>query len=462
MVLSGNAEDKKIKMEDINMKKVCKVLALLLAVIMVISMLAACGNSKAPGTNDETSKPSNTNNVTPSDDEKASDNSEPAGLVPEEGAALTLWMDNDEYNEKIVDLWSAKYPNVPLTVVNVGTTDARQKNELDGPTGTGADVFVMAHDGVAVSAQAGTILEIDLLSDEVRSSFVQNAIDAVSYSGKIYAFPLSMKTIVMFYNKNLVETPADTWAEMKAFAKEHNDPAQNKFACIWQAVEPYYAHGFLGGYGYDLFGPTHDDPSQLGWDSKEAAEGLAFYKTLHDEIYPVASADATWDAMNSMFSAGECPYVITGPWSIADFTKAGVDFGIAPLPKMDNGERPKTLSTVDTVCVSAFTKYPVASMLLAQFVATDPDCLKLLYETKNELSASIEGQKLDFYVNDPYMSSIAVAVNDALPQPYIPEMANVWAPYQKAIIAVWDDLQTPEEALAAAQNEFYSSIAAAK
>ncbi len=462
MVLSGNAEDKKIKMEDINMKKVCKVLALLLAVIMVISMLAACGNSKAPGTNDETSKPSNTNNVTPSDDEKAPDNSEPAGLVPEEGAALTLWMDNDEYNEKIVDLWSAKYPNVPLTVVNVGTTDARQKNELDGPTGTGADVFVMAHDGVAVSAQAGTILEIDLLSDEVRRSFVQNAIDAVSYSGKIYAFPLSMKTIVMFYNKNLVETPADTWAEMKAFAKEYNDPAQNKFACIWQAVEPYYAHGFLGGYGYDLFGTTHDDPSQLGWDSKEAAEGLAFYKTLHDEIYPVASADATWDAMNSMFSAGECPYVITGPWSIADFTKAGVDFGIAPLPKMDNGERPKTLSTVDTVCVSAFTKYPVASMLLAQFVATDPDCLKLLYETKNELSASIEGQKLDFYVNDPYMSSIAVAVNDALPQPYIPEMANVWAPYQKAIIAVWDDLQTPEEALAAAQNEFYSSIAAAK
>ncbi len=444
------------------MKKVRKVLALLLVAIMVISMLAACSNNKTPNAGSETSKPSNTDNVTPTDGGETPDVGGPAGLEPEEGASLTLWMDNDTYNEKIVGLWNAKYPNVPLTVVNVGTTDARQKNELDGPTGTGADVFVMAHDGVAVSAQAGTILEIDLLSDEVRNSFVQNAVDAVSYDGKIYAFPLSMKTIVMFYNKDLVETPVDTWADMKAFAKEYNDSTQNKFACIWQAVEPYYAHGFLGGYGYDLFGATHDDPEQLGWDSAEAAEGLAFYKTLHDEIYPVASADATWDAMNSMFSAGECPYVITGPWSIADFTEAGVNFGIAPLPKMDNGERPKTLSTVDTVCVSAFTKYPVASMLLAQFIATDPDCLKLLYETKNELSASIEGQKLDFYVNDPFMSSIAVAVNDALPQPYIPEMANVWAPYQKAIIAVWDDLQTPEEALAVAQNEFYSSIAAAE
>lgn len=431
------------------MKKPRRLLAFLFAAAMLLSLLTACSKTPpAPAPTENNSKPSMSD----------SESMDSSALMPEDGAALKLWFDNDTYNEKIVELWNAKYPGVALTVENVGTTDARQKNELDGPTGLGADVFVMAHDGVAVSAQAGTILEIDKLSDDIRSAFVQNAVDAVSYEGKTFAFPLSMNTIVMFYNKDLVDMPVDTWAEMKAFAKEFNDPAKNKFACLWQAVEPYYAHGFLGGYGYDLFGPEHNDPNQLGWDTKEAAEGLAFYKTLRDDVYPVASADATWDAMNTMFSSGAAPYVITGPWSIADFTNAGVNFGIAPLPKMDNGIRPKTLSTVDTVCVSAFTKYPVASMLLAQFIATDPDCLKLLYETKNELSASIEGQKLDFYVNDPFMSSIAVAVNDALPQPYIPEMANVWSPYQKAVIAVWDNLQTPEDALASAKDEFYSSL----
>ena len=431
------------------MKKPRRLLAFLFAAAMLLSLLTACSKTPpAPAPTENNSKPSMSD----------SESMDSSALMPEDGAALKLWFDNDTYNEKIVELWNAKYPGVALTVENVGTTDARQKNELDGPTGLGADVFVMAHDGVAVSAQAGTILEIDKLSDDIRSAFVQNAVDAFSYEGKTFAFPLSMKTIVMFYNKDLVDMPVDTWAEMKAFAKEFNDPAKNKFACLWQAVEHYYAHGFLGGYGYDLFGPEHNDPNQLGWDTKEAAEGLAFYKTLRDDVYPVASADATWDAMNTMFSSGAAPYVITGPWSIADFTNAGVNFGIAPLPKMDNGIRPKTLSTVDTVCVSAFTKYPVASMLLAQFIATDPDCLKLLYETKNELSASIEGQKLDFYVNDPFMSSIAVAVNDALPQPYIPEMANVWSPYQKAVIAVWDNLQTPEDALASAKDEFYSSL----
>ena len=433
-------------------KRSCmKAVTLLLIMTFITTLIAGCGGESSPSPSETTTQ----NEDSSSQPETARDNE---GVVPEEGASLKLWFDNEDYNERIVELWNEKYPDIPLTVESVGTTDSRAKIELEGPAGQGADVFVQAHDGVAISAHSGSILEIDMLTDEIRSDFMENAVDAVTYQGKVYGFPLSMKTIALFYNKALIDTPADTWDEMKQFAAEYNDPAQNKFALLWQAAEPYYVHGFLGGYGYDIFGPEHNDPEQLGWDTPEAAEGLAFYRTLREEVYPVAAQDATWDAMNTMFSSGEAPYVITGPWSIADFKKAGVDFGVAPLPKLPNGSRPITLSTVDVVCVSSFTQYPNASMLLASFISGDPECVKLLYDIRNELSSHKEGQKLDFYIQDPYMPSIAEAVNNSLPQPYIPEMANVWAPYQKAIIAVWDGLQTPKEALKAAQEEFYSSL----
>ena len=96
-------------------------------------------------------------------------NADTAEIVPEEGASLKLWFDNDSYNEKIVELWNKKYPDIPLVVENVGTIDSRAKIELDGPAGQGADVFVQAHDGVAISAQSGTILEVDKFTDKIRS-----------------------------------------------------------------------------------------------------------------------------------------------------------------------------------------------------------------------------------------------------------------------------------------------------
>lgn len=458
-----------------SMKKRSKVLALMLSAAMVCSALTGCGDQQAAGKSEgseeksggtkektegnqeENGKESRENDGSGSEDaENSAEGGDADELIPEEGASLVLWMDNDDYNEKIVELWNASYPDIPLTVENVGTTDARTKLELDGPAGLGCDVFVQPHDGVAVAASSGLILEMDYYTDYIKENFVSSAVDAVTYEGAVYAFPLSMKTIALFYNKALVAEPVTTWDEMRAFAKDYNDPSQNKFAILWQAVEPYYAHGFLGGYGYEMFGENHDDKTQLGWDSPEALEGMQFFETLR-EIYPVNSADATWDAMNSMFSAGEAPYVLTGPWSISDFSKAGVDFGVTCLPLLPNGRHPVTLSTVDTVCISSYTEYPDAAMLLAKFL-TDEDAMTLLYETKTEIPASIIGQQFDFVAADEHLKGVLEQAAYSLPMPYIPEMSNVWSPYQKAFTAVWDKLQTPEEALNTAREEFYSSI----
>lgn len=391
-------------------------------------------------------------NSSPEDEETGEDSE----VVPEEGATLKLWMDNDEYNEKIVEAWNEEYPDIELTVENVGTTDARDKLELDGPAGVGADVFVVAHDGVAVAADSGLILENDVFADYVKENFMDVAIDATTYKDKIYGFPLSIKTIALFYNKNLVDKPAESWEEIIEFAEEFNDPSQNKFAMVWQANEPYHNHGFLAGYGYEMFGPDMDDKDQLGWDTPEAIEGMEFYQKLK-EIYPVPAQDADWDAMTSMFSSGEIPYAISGPWSINDFEDAGVEFGVTKLPKLPNGNYPISLSTTDVACVSSYTEYPSAAKLLAKFLSSEKG-LKILYETKRELPANLKAQELPEVAQDEYLEGVAGQAENSTPMPFIPEIANVWDPYKKALTAVWDGLQEPEEALKAAQEEFYSSI----
>lgn len=412
-----------------------KVLALTLTLALGTSVLAGC----AP-------KP-----VAP----KPTDTPATAELKPEAGATLKFWCDNDDYNKKIIELFNKKYPDVKVTAEKIGTTDTRAKLELAGPTGQGADVLVMAHDGVAISAQSGNILELPELATDIKGRFLPNAADAASYNGKVYGQPISIKTIALFYNKALVKEPVKTWDEMLAFAKTYNDPSKNKFAMLWQVTDPYHNFWTMSANGYEMFGPQHNDKTKINWDTPEALKGMQFYQSLK-ALYPVASADATWDAMTNAFGEGKAPYVLTGPWSIKGYADKGVDFGIVALPTV-NGKHPTSLATVDVAVVSSFTKYPNASKLLAQVVGS-ADGLKAYYDTKGELPATKDATSLDYIKADVHLAGVAQQAQYSMPMPYIPEMANVWDPYAKAFAAVWDGSQDPATALKNAQEAYNTAI----
>lgn len=423
------------------MKKSKALLALTLTLSLATSALAGCApkrDAKQPVPSNDSGKPAETGE-----------------LKPEEGAKLKFWCDNDDYNEKIVELFNKKYPDIEVTVENVSTTDSRGKLELSGPTGQGADVLVMAHDGVAISAQAGNILELPELEKDIKNRFLENTAEAASYNGKVYAQPISIKTIALFYNKALVKEPVKTWEEMLEFGKTYTDASKNKFAMYWQVDDPYHNHWALSVNGYEMFGPQHNDKTKINWNTSEALKGMQLYKSLK-ALYPVAAADATWDAMTNAFGEGKAPYVLTGPWSVKGYKEKGVDFGVVPLPTY-GGKNPTTLSTVDTAVVSSYTKYPNAAKLLAQVVGSE-EGLKIYYETKGELPSTKNAQELGYIKADPHMSGVLEQAKYSMPMPYIPEIANVWDPYKKALTAVWDGISDPETALKNAQSEFETAI----
>lgn len=116
-----------------------------------------------------------------------------------------------------------------------------------------------------------------------------------------------MKTIVMFYNKALVDTPVDTWAEMKEFAAEFNDRRRTNSHASGRPSSPTMPMASSAATVTTSSGPRMTTPTSSAGTALRRPEGLAFYKTLQEDVYPVASADATWDAMNTMFSSGAAP-----------------------------------------------------------------------------------------------------------------------------------------------------------
>ncbi len=59
-------------------------------------------------------------------------------------AKLSIWLDNVEYGDKLIELWKEKYPDVELTYEKRDINENVTKLKLDGPAGLGSDIFLYA------------------------------------------------------------------------------------------------------------------------------------------------------------------------------------------------------------------------------------------------------------------------------------------------------------------------------
>ena len=59
------------------------------------------------------------------------------------------------------------------------------------------------------------------------------------------------------------------------------------------------------------------------------------------EILPVNSTDSTTQIIEGLFDEGKVGAIIDGPWAVQGRKDAGLNFGVAPLPKclMDNNNQ---------------------------------------------------------------------------------------------------------------------------
>ncbi|NMA82526.1 MAG: maltose ABC transporter substrate-binding protein [Epulopiscium sp.] len=425
-----------------------RVLSILLTVVLVGGLLVGCGKKE------KTNTPSST---TPKQEDKKEDvQVDVDGLQPEEGAKLIVWESEGpetKFVEAMIEKFKEKYPSVEITYEPVGHTDAKGKLALDGPAGVGADVFAAPHDHVGELVASGLILENDLFAEEIRTGFMDAAVQGVTYQGTVYGYPTGIETYALFYNKDIVPEPAQTFDEMKAFAKEFNDPSNNKFTLMWEAGNAYYNYAFLAGYGADLFGPTGEDRDDLGFNTSAGIEGMKFYKSLHDEVYPVNSADTGWDPMMTGFKEGKAAYMINGPWAIADLKEAGLNFGVTVLPKMPNGNHPKSFSGIRGNYVSAYTQYPNAAKLFAGFMSSE-ESLQTRYEITNQLPPH---NNLLNVIDDEHLKGVLEQAQYAFPMPSIPEMGSFWNILPTAFQNVWNGVGESEPEIEAAAEALKAS-----
>ncbi|BCN32644.1 sugar ABC transporter substrate-binding protein [Anaeromicropila herbilytica] len=364
-------------------------------------------------------------------------------MVPEKGAKLVFWTGNKEYGEAIAKAFKEKYGiSVSVAQEGMGTVD---KIALSGPSGEGADVFVTSHDNFQKGLSSGVFMQLeDVVANDVKSKIPESGINTVMNDGKMYGIPVSIEVNCLFYNKDLVKTPATTFEEIIEGAKTFNDPKNNIFNFLCPIGDAYNEYPFLASQGFQLFGPKGDNEDEPGFDTDEFEKGLEVVASLHD-IMPISAADlSNKSSVKASFMEGKVAYYVSGPWDVSQIKKSGMNFGITTLPTYQ-GKPLRPFAGVQCAYISTFTKYPIASELFAHFLISDEGA-SILYKEYDGITTISNIDNVEGLAEDPYLPAFVKQFENSVPMPSVPRMSYFWSIMQDIDRAVFDGKLSPAEA----------------
>ncbi|MCR5609992.1 MAG: maltose ABC transporter substrate-binding protein [Lachnospiraceae bacterium] len=366
-------------------------------------------------------------------------------LVPEKNAKITIMTSCVDFVTEMGERFKEKYKdyNIEIKVENKGL-GLVDKLSVDGPAGTGADVIIAAHDEFIEGMNAELFLEISpKLSGDIIKAENEVGINSVTYDDKLYGVPVSLETSCMFYNKDIVgDKPAETFEEIAEKSLEYNDYTNNNFYFLVKIGDGYKLFPFMSAFGYRPFGEKGIDKDP-GFSSDEYLKGLEAVAKLKDMINMKASDLNSDSYLSTLFKDGKLAYMFTGPWDVATFDSAGINYGVTTLPTY-NGKAMTPFAGVMNAHVSAYTKFPRTAELFVSTLCTD-EAASVLYEKENKITTLKDISNVSGINEDERIACFVKQFSDSVPMPSIAEVTYYWPITESISKLVFDKELTPEE-----------------
>lgn len=252
----------------------------------------------------------------------------------------------------------------------------------------------------------------------------------MTIAGKQYGFPLMAEALALVYNKKFVPQAPKTWAEFLSVAKANT--GGSKYGFVTNLGNAYTQYGLMQAYGGYVFKNNGGklNFNDIGLANAGAVQAVQLLNDLRfkHQLVPAGMED---QQAREAFVAGRATMSLLGPWDLGAVQKAGIDFGIAPLPKPAGatGEwRP--FVGVQGVMVSARSKQSGVALKFARQI-TSEDAQAELYQASGRLPASP-------LVRSRLKDDVVVAGFDRVIRQGVPmlpdlEMSAVWEPWTKAL-----------------------------
>jgi maltose-binding protein MalE len=387
-----------------------------------------------------------------------------AGLPPEGRRSVTLWhayRDAErEAIDKLAQHWNQQQPAIRLEVLAVPSDALIDKYQVAVQGGNGPDLVIFAHDKIGVWARDGLIQPLGAFASPERlRRFLPQTVKPLVFDKAIYGLPLAFKSLVLFYNRQMVTQPPTTWNQLvevaKGFAKADPKGEDDRFGVAWEASNLYFHAPFLLGSG----GQVLDEAGQPRIDTAEAAKAIEVVRAAYAaKIMPQGAVSGF--VLTALFNDGKLPFVLQGPWFIGEIDKA-VQWAVAPLPELAPRQPLRPFLGSEAVMLSAKSTDREAALRIIDYLTSDEAALTRI-EVGRQMVANVKVWEMPRWQSDPVAKVFRAQADSAVPMPNGAEMAALWNPYntalQKAIYG-----ETPATtALAEAQQRAAAELAKMK
>ncbi|GHV26163.1 ABC transporter substrate-binding protein [Clostridia bacterium] len=271
--------------------------------------------------------------------------------IPVAGASSTpavvklLSISGNGGHDTIVKTFNETHTDIQIELDNTAATweDASTKLITLIAAGMAPDITTVSTSYYPQFASQGLLLDI---SDYVEANlnkdeYYWNVIEGLYRDGGLYGLPISIYTLVNYYNKDMfaaadVEIPSLDWKNAwtmedwaAASGKLASGEGLNRIYGGWVEYQLERTAAFifpeeLDYWGEDLY-PQFDNTR-----IRDIHEFL--YDMVHKDKLMPDSATTRTTSVSQMFADGKLAQYITGTWSHTDIAKSGINYGVLPTP----------------------------------------------------------------------------------------------------------------------------------
>ncbi len=371
---------------------------------------------------------------------------------------------------------------IPVQASDSEYLEAINQASLDeSPSAQVPDAYLLSHEALEKAYLAGLAEEI---TDETglctEENFPRAALDAVTYQGRLTAYPLFFETSALVYN----ETYLAEWAaqsaqkELLGDGEEDGEPEEGstgietdeaalaqltqdyfiravpgtvddilnvadtfdlpegvESVMKWDVSDIFYNYWFVGDHMI-VGGEAGDDKKAVDIANPETIQCLEVYKALN-QFFAIESDTVTYDSVLQDFIDGKVVYTIATTDAVARLAQAKedglltFDYGFAMLPDVSAGLKSRSMSVTGVVAVNGYSRHKELANRFAAFLSGE--YAESLYDRSGNVAAYLPAN-----ADNGALQVFKAEYADSVPLPKMMETGNYWLYLERLFARVWN------------------------